>query len=205
MALPGILVAITFHEYMHGYVAWRFGDPTAARAGRLSPEPWRHIDLFGFLALLIVGFGWAKPVPIDPRYFRRPRLYTALVGLAGPLTNFALAMITALVLAVWQRLATATPVGFQADLYNVITLMLVLNIAFGLFNLIPVPPLDGSRILSALLPPRLAEWYDFAGARAGLLLVAALFFVLVSTGIVGPVVQNVSNAFYSAALALVGL
>ena len=151
VALPGVLVAITFHEYCHGLVALWLGDPTAQRAGRLSPEPWAHIDWWGFLALLLVGFGWAKPVPIDPRYFRRPQRDMMWVGLAGPASNFVMAFVAALLLVAWARLGWGTA-GIAGAINLVVQAALVLNVAFGVFNLIPIPPLDGSRVLAGVLP-----------------------------------------------------
>ena len=202
-ALPGVLVAMTFHEYAHGWVAWKLGDPTAARAGRLSPEPWRHIDWWGFFALLILGFGWAKPVPIDPRYFRRPRRDMALVGLAGPLSNFVMAAGAALILAVWQKVAPTTLVGFGYDVFQILAALFVLNVAFGVFNLIPVPPLDGSRGLAALLPGRLAWWFYQLDRWGLVFLVALLLIPGFLTGVLEPVRHAVAMAIYNMANQLV--
>jgi Zn-dependent protease len=204
-ALPGVLVAMTFHEYAHGWVAWRLGDPTAARAGRLSPEPWRHIDWLGFLALLLVGFGWAKPVPIDPRYFRRPRRDLALVGLAGPVSNFVMAFLAACILAVWQRMAPGVGGRFAQDVFQVVEDLFVLNVAFGVFNLIPIPPLDGSRVLGALLPARLAIPF-YRLERFGLLILIALLLVPgFLTSVLDPVRQAVAVGLYRLALRLAGV
>jgi Zn-dependent protease len=198
IALPGVLVAMTFHEYAHGWVAWKLGDPTAEQAGRLSPEPWRHIDWWGLLALLLVGFGWAKPVPIDPRYFRRPRRDMALVGLAGPVTNFVMAFLAALLIALWARGGQPTQ-GLSYEVLRILEDAFVLNVAFGVFNLIPIPPLDGSRALGALLPPRLAWWF-YRLERWGLVvLLAALFLTPLLTGVLDPLRQWIIQAIYNGA------
>jgi Zn-dependent protease len=204
-ALPGVLIAMTFHEYAHGWVAWRLGDPTAARAGRLSPEPWRHIDWWGFLALLLLGFGWAKPVPIDPRYFRRPRRDMALVGLAGPAMNFVMAFIAALILAAWQRATPGPLTGFANDVFQILVDAFVLNVAFGVFNLIPVPPLDGSRAAAAVLPWGIARWF-YQLERWGLVILVVLLFIPgFLTGVLEPARQAVLLGLYNLANRLVNL
>lgn len=197
VALPGVLVAITFHEYCHGLVALWLGDPTAQRAGRLSPEPWAHIDWLGFLALLILGFGWAKPVPIDPRYFRRPQRDMMWVGLAGPVSNFVMALLTALVLAGWLRVGLGTT-GVLGGVYLVLQAALLLNIAFGIFNLIPIPPLDGSRVLAGVLPARAAQGLYRLEPYGLFILVAALLLTPVLAWL-GPVRSWVATVLYTAA------
>ena len=170
--------AIILHELAHGYAAWALGDQTARRAGRLSPLPWRHVDRFGTIILpgllllsqlLTVGrvlfmFGWAKPVPVDPSGFRSPRRGMALVAIAGPLMNFSLAFLSALLLR---------DQGLPAGIASAIGAFIVLNLVLGLFNLVPIPPLDGGRIAVGVLPLRLAR--AWAGLeRYGILLVLIL-------------------------------
>lgn len=205
LALPGVLVAMTFHEYAHGLVAFRLGDPTAYRAGRLSPEPWAHIDWWGLLALLLIGFGWAKPVPIDPRYFRRPQRDMMLVGLAGPGANFVMAFLGALALSFWQaRVGAPTPGSVAYYLFQILGDATVLNVAFGVFNLIPVPPLDGSRVLAGVMPPAMLRFY-YGLERLGLLiLLAALVLTPFLTDVLDPVRQWVLNVLLNAAGRLVG-
>jgi Zn-dependent protease len=167
--------AIILHELAHGYAAWAMGDTTARRAGRLSLNPLRHVDRMGTLILpgilllsqlLTVGrvlfmFGWAKPVPVDPMQFRYPRQQMALVAIAGPLSNVCLAFLGALAL----RLHNLSPAWVAA-----ISTFIVLNLVLGLFNLVPIPPLDGGRIMVGILPLRLArQWARLE--RAGILLV----------------------------------
>jgi|BEDMetMinimDraft_2_1075160.scaffolds.fasta_scaffold22115_1 Zn-dependent protease len=200
LALPGILVAMTFHEYAHGVVALRLGDPTALRAGRLSPEPWAHIDWFGLVALLIFGFGWAKPVPIDPRYFRHPRRDMMWVGLAGPLSNFVMAFGFALALGVWSRIdpaSMAQGVGYYAA--EVVDAAFVLNVAFGLFNLIPIPPLDGSRVLAGMVPARVARGIYRLEPYGLVILVLALVATPFLTAVLNPLRQAVAGGLWAGA------
>ncbi|MBX5466574.1 MAG: site-2 protease family protein [Firmicutes bacterium] len=194
LAIPAVLVAISFHEYAHGWMANRLGDPSPARAGRLSPEPWAHIDWIGLLALLIFGFGWAKPMPVDVRYFRHPRRDLMLTGAAGPLANFVVAWIAALVVAGLSHVP-----GFLAGggigpwVLRVVGDMVLLNVAFGLFNLIPIPPLDGSRVVSGALPPRWADRYNRLEPYGIWILLGLLLFTPVLQWIMVPVRQTVVN------------
>jgi Zn-dependent protease len=184
-AIP-VIFAITLHETAHGYAAWALGDDTAKRMGRLSLNPLRHVDrvgtilLPGFLLiaqLLTIGrvgfmFGWAKPVPVDARRFRDPRRGMMLVAAAGPAINFFLAWCAALLLPDWV-LRTDTP----PPLYEALILFLVVNLGLGLFNLLPIPPLDGGRIVVGLLPAALAaRWARLE--RGGILIVILVVFLL---------------------------
>ncbi len=173
--------AIILHELAHGYAALAMGDTTALRAGRLSLNPLRHVDRVGTLILpgillasqlLTVGrvlfmFGWAKPVPVDPRVFRRPRQMMAIVAIAGPLMNFSLAFLAALALRI---------PGLSLAWASAIDAFIVLNLVLGLFNLTPVPPLDGGRIAVGILPLRMAR------AWAGLERYGILFVLILVAG-----------------------
>jgi len=170
--------AIILHELAHGYAAWALGDQTARRAGRLSPLPWRHVDRFGTIILpgvlllsqlLTVGrilfmFGWAKPVPVDPSGFASPRRGMALVAVAGPLMNFCLGFLAAL--AVRDQ-------ALPDVVVYALAVFIRLNLVLGIFNLCPIPPLDGGRIAVGVLPLRMAR--AWAGMeRYGLLIVLLL-------------------------------
>lgn len=144
----GVLLCLTVHETCHGLAALALGDPTARRQHRLSFNPLHHIDALGLLSMLLCGFGWAKPVPVDPRYFKRPKLGMAVTALAGPVSNLLLAML--LMLAASLLSGLPVPELVFAFLFQTA----VMSVGLGLFNLVPIPPLDGSKILFALLPER---------------------------------------------------
>ncbi len=155
LLVPPVLLALTFHEFMHGWTANRLGDPTAKFAGRLSMNPLVHLDPIGTIMIFLVRFGWAKPVPVNPRYFHNPKRDLLLVSLAGPGANMALAFISGiLVRLVNAGMLNFLPAGVLQPVYVMLTLSLQINVALAFFNLIPVPPLDGSKILAGLLPHR---------------------------------------------------
>lgn len=152
LSLPIVLFALSAHEFMHAYVSWRLGDPTAKQAGRLTLSPWAHLDPIGTLMLVLLRFGWAKPVPIVPANYRNPAKGIFLVSLAGPATNFALALLFSLVLRFTEAFA---PLPWYGTLFLINGV--ALNLSLFLFNLIPVPPLDGSGILLYFLRGRSLE------------------------------------------------
>ena len=152
--LACVLICLTVHETCHGLAAYALGDPTAKRQHRLSFNPLHHIDWLGLLSMLLCGFGWAKPVPVDMRYFKRPKAGMALTALAGPASNFLLALAA---MFAASRIAAGLAAGtFALWVFYFLLDIAVLSIGLGLFNLIPIPPLDGSKVLFALLPER---WY----------------------------------------------
>jgi Zn-dependent protease len=158
--IPCVLFALTVHEVSHGYMAYRLGDPTARNMGRLTLNPLKHLDPLGALCMVLFHFGWARPVPINTRYFRKPRRDTALTAAAGPISNFIMAFLGLLVqeilLAVFIRHPASSQFVYNLQ-YAALTLFSyfhVLNLSLGLFNLIPVPPLDGSRIFLTFLPAK---------------------------------------------------
>ena len=154
------LVALTIHEYAHGYVAYRLGDYTAKSMGRLSLNPIKHLDPFGALCMVFFHFGWAKPVPIDPRNFKNPRRGFAITALAGPLTNLVVGFFTAFFYLLGISTLKYTSVAYlnalQTDLILFLFYFFLINVGLGVFNLIPIPPFDGSRILNVVLP---RKWY----------------------------------------------
>lgn len=147
--LPAILLAITVHEYAHGRAADSLGDPTARAMGRLTLNPLSHLDPMGFICLLLAGFGWAKPVPVNPSYFQNPVRGMMLSSAAGPLAN----LCTAVACGILYRVLAP---GWEGPLAQALALAIFYNVALALFNLLPVHPLDGSHVLKGLLPPRIA-------------------------------------------------
>jgi Zn-dependent protease len=180
LAVP-FLMAITFHEYAHGYVAYRLGDPTAKNEGRLTLNPIKHLDPMGTLVLVLTRMiGWAKPVPVDPRYFRDPRKGMIYVSLAGATANFMLALVFALLFRALILFMGSgiTPTGLQLLVPALLMCQagVFLNLYLGAFNLLPIPPLDGSKVLAGLLPPHLAIGY-MQIERYGMLLIILLVFL----------------------------
>ena len=147
------LLCITLHELSHGFVAWRLGDPTAKNAGRLTLNPIRHLDVVGLLMMLVAKVGWAKPVPVDMRYFKHPKQGMAITALAGPAANFLTALAATAAASLIYHVAPLRPVWVAVLCF--LSNMSLLGVGMGLFNLIPISPLDGSKILLALLPNRI--------------------------------------------------
>ncbi|MCD8248634.1 MAG: site-2 protease family protein [Lachnospiraceae bacterium] len=170
--IPGAMIAIILHECAHGWVSDQLGDPTPRASGRLSLNPLNHFDLMGTLCLLIFHMGWAKPVPINPRYYRDQKKGVILVSLAGPVTNFILAFLS---LLIYGLLLLYAPV--DSSLWNTVILIVyysaIINIGLGVFNLIPVPPLDGSHVLEELIPA-VARFYQRYRLYDSLILVVLL-------------------------------
>ena len=155
-----LLLCLPVHEFAHGYMAYKLGDKTAANLGRLTLNPFAHLDIFGSLLLLFAGFGWAKPVPVQPRAFSNPRRGMALVAAAGPLANIIMATLVMVFLRIISPQVTFHPAVFPRIVafgwHDVILQSIIsINLILAVFNMLPVPPLDGSRILYAFLPDRL--------------------------------------------------
>ena len=175
LSVAAILLCLTVHETCHGLAAWALGDPTAKRLHRLSLNPIRHIDPFGALMMLVAGFGWAKPVTVDPRYFRNPKLGMAVTARAGPDCNLVMACMALLLRAV--LLAFYHPGSALLEgLVGFCETLAVLNVGLGIFNLIPFPPLDGSKVLGAFLPDR-AYFQLMRYERWGMLLLMVLLWL----------------------------
>ena len=178
-----VLLCLTVHETCHGLAAYALGDPTAKSMNRLSMNPLRHIDPFGALMMLVVGFGWAKPVPVDMRYFKHPKSGMAITALAGPVSNFLLAYLALLIRA---ALAAVYFLGAYTGavlpwIMDFLIIVATLSIGLGLFNLIPFPPLDGSKVLGSFLPDR-AYYTILRYERYGMFILMALLWFGVFDG-----------------------
>lgn len=169
-----LLVAIPLHEAAHALAAGRLGDPTAWQQGRFSLNPLRHLDPLGSVCLLVLGIGWAKPVPVDPRNFKNPRRDMALCAAAGPACNFVLALL--FMLLARSALYFLPPGRLAPGLFDFFLQACAINLSLGIFNLVPVPPFDGGRILGAFLPPRAFGWL----LRYGRVLLCAVLALLAS-------------------------
>jgi len=155
LLVPPILVALTFHEYAHGYVAYKYGDDTAKRSGRLTLNPLAHLDPLGTIMLFLVHFGWAKPVPVNPYMLRNPKRDMLWVSAAGPLANMILAFMSGMLLRVILAVGGVPHTHGIAGLLTVMVMMSVqINLALAIFNVLPIAPLDGSKILAGLLPAK---------------------------------------------------
>ncbi len=185
-SFPAIIIALTFHEFSHGFIAYKFGDPTAKNAGRLTLNPIKHLDPLGTFMLLFLRFGWAKPVPVNPYYFsgdRRSKM--ALVAIAGPTSNIILAVISAISMVAMASFAAPTTINIY--FYNLLDQMVFINIILAVFNLLPLPPLDGSKILGGFLPGHLEEKY-YQIERYGYLILMVLIISGVLSRILTPMV-----------------
>jgi len=172
---PALIFALTFHEYAHAWMANRLGDPTAKYLGRLSFNPLVHLDLYGLLVLVMSGFrfGWAKPVPFNPLNLRHPKRDIPLIAAAGPAINVLIAIFSFAAL----RLAGATEMGdFREGIFMLLTYFIYINLSLAFFNLIPVPPLDGSKILYGFLPPS-KEYIYYNLERMGPILLLGLILL----------------------------
>lgn len=192
LRLAAVLLCLTVHETCHGLAAYALGDPTARRAHRLSLNPLRHIDWFGLLMMFAAGFGWAKPVPVNPNYFKKPKQGMALTALAGPVSNFLVALLTLLAARILCDVAAYSETNQR--ILDFLLMVAVLSIGLGLFNLVPIPPLDGSKVLFAVLLDRAYDWL-MRNERYGMLLLFALVFFDVGSNALSKTIQWVFDLF----------
>jgi Zn-dependent protease len=191
-----VIVGITFHEFSHAAVATMQGDQTARSQGRLTLNPISHLDPLGSIALVLAGFGWGRPVPFSPTQLRNRRFGAALVGLAGPAANFLLAIAAVIALRIiYPSAVTAFDVDFSVILLD---MLVTLNVVLGVFNLLPIPPLDGSRLLSIMLPPSRQNIVYFLDQYGIFLLLGIL---ILAPNLLTPIFRAITEALYG----LVGL
>jgi len=186
--IPALLFAVTVHEFMHGKIAHLYGDSTAKDQGRLSLNPLKHLDPLGTLMIIVAGFGWAKPVPVNPNRFQDPRKQMMLVGLAGPLANFTAAFLLARLFYLPMPEVLSTLLGVT----------IWINVMLGIFNLLPIPPLDGSKIIPYFLPESMQDaWYSFE-QYGFIILLGLVFFVPGFLGtVLGPPIEFMLRFIYA--------
>ena len=205
VSIPGVLIAITFHEFAHGFAAYKLGDNTAKNEGRLSLNPLDHLDPIGTLMLLFAGFGWGKPVHVNPMNYTRKMSMEkgeAIVSVAGPLMNILLAFVFAIIYALIYKFAglefIESTVGYIIML--LISSTISINIGLGVFNLIPLPPLDGSKIIMPFLPYNAKQWF-----RNNEYIFYIVFVVIWITGIASWIISPAITAISNGIMNLVGL
>ena len=207
--LPGVLIAITFHEFAHAYAADKLGDDTPRMQGRLNLNPTSHIDPFGFFMLLFAHIGWGKPVQINPRNFNRDISMDkgqAIVSFAGPLMNFILAIVLSLVYCMIYKFAgyafITTTVG--EVILTIISYSIVVNVGLGVFNLIPLPPLDGSKILKNFLPYNAKYWFE-QNEQIFYIVFIVIWITGIAGNIISPIIDWVTSGILTLALNIFGL
>ncbi len=204
LTIPVILISLTIHELAHGYVAYRMGDLTAKNQGRLTLNPLKHLDPIGALLLLVAGFGWAKPVPVNPYAFKRnPQQGMAIVAIAGPLSNLCLAFLGGAFLSIYslpaiQNLVTNATVNTY--IYYFLLYFVQINVVLMVFNLIPIPPLDGSRVVAGFLSGNALQRY-YSLERYGMI----LMLILVVTNLIGYVLNPAVSGITEMIFRLAGL
>lgn len=209
LMIPVLLISLTFHEFSHGYIAYRLGDNTAKDAGRLTLNPLKHLDPIGTLMMFVARIGWAKPVPVNPSFFKDRKKGMMLTSIAGPLSNLLMAFVVAFPLQIvivtgFESIYAETGAAYW--LFKFLALLFYVNINLAVFNLFPIPPLDGSKILSAVLPTevyfRFMRYEQYIGLA---FLVIVMFFGSGFGKVIGFFTEPISNSMQWVAAKIVGL
>ena len=200
LSIPPILFELSFHEYAHGWMAKRLGDPTAKNEGRLTLNPLAHLDPLGTLMIVIVHFGWAKPVPVNPYNLADPKKDMLKIALAGPVSNVLMAAATGLLIRLMQGMGMYVDGSFLGFFQYMLYFLVMINLVLAIFNMIPIPPLDGSKILFGLLPTEYEESfirYESKGPMIllGLVIVNNFFGIPIFSTFISPFVTFFSTVF----------
>ena len=209
LTIPGILIAITFHEFAHAFVADKLGDDTPRTQGRLTLNPLGHLDPIGSIMLLFAGFGWGKPVEVNPRnYDRRFSMdkADAIVSIAGPLMNFFIAVILTIIYCSIYKFASVSFLNSQLGMIIIlmINIAISINIGLGVFNLIPLPPLDGSKVIKPFLPYNTRQWFE-NNEKLFEMIFVALWIIGILSKIISPIITLVANGIMKLGFTIFGL
>ena len=207
--LPGVLIALTFHEFAHAFAADKLGDDTPRRQGRLTLNPLAHLDPVGSIMLVFAGIGWGKPVEVNPRNFNRDISMdkaNAIVSFAGPLMNFILAVVFAIIYVLIFKFAGEGFIYSQAGivLTTIVSSAILINVGLGIFNLIPLPPLDGSKILMHFLPYNGKVWFE-NNQHIFYIIFLAIWMLGIAGSIISPIILGISNGIIDLFAMIFGL
>lgn len=208
LTAPGVLVAITFHEFAHGFAAYKLGDDTAKNDGRLSLNPFDHLDPVGTLMLLVAGFGWGKPVQVNPRNYNRNisvEKADAIVSIAGPVMNFLLAIVFSIIYcAIYKFTQNFIHTQIGQIIANMVLYTVFVNIGLGTFNLLPLPPLDGSKVIMPFLPFNAKQWFR-SNEYIFYFVFLAIYITGIASWIISPIINAAGNAIMGFAMMIFGL
>lgn len=200
LSVPGVLIAITFHEFAHAWMADKLGDDTPRRQGRLTVNPLAHMDPIGIAMLLFAGFGWGRPVEINPNNFNRTislRKGNALVSLAGPVMNFILAIIFSIIYGLLLAFGNTFLLTETGGVISTIILYIIsMNVGLGVFNLIPLPPLDGSKVLTAILPTNARNWVE-SHERILYMVFIIIWITPIASLIISPIINLINQSLFN--------